>query len=105
MHDNTSKVDAILTRLENEVARDVALRVQQHRSGRSPKSSHAEARAAIEQLIAEARIEAKEEHRDDLKDILRRNWPSFPKAVPKFFIEIDLGVLEAELNQMKGKDR
>ncbi len=50
-------IEAILTKLENEVSRDTALRVTQNRSGRSPKSSHAEATQALERLMLQERID------------------------------------------------
>lgn len=40
-------LEEIVTKLENAVQRDIQLRLTQHRSGRSPKSTHAEAIAAI----------------------------------------------------------
>jgi len=43
----------ILTKLENAVQHDISLRMTQHRSGRSPKSIHAEALTALTQLIQE----------------------------------------------------
>lgn len=45
-----SEVREVLTNLENAVARDVALRIQQNRSGRSPKSIHREALNKITEL-------------------------------------------------------
>lgn len=44
-------IDTILTTLENAVSQDTALRITQHRSGRSPKSTHAEAVRQIYELI------------------------------------------------------
>lgn len=45
-------IDEVLIKLENDVAHDVQKRITQHSSGRSPKSSHAEAKAALSQLLA-----------------------------------------------------
>ena len=44
-------VDTILAKLENEVARDISLRMTQHRSGRSPKSIHAESKTLLHSLL------------------------------------------------------
>lgn len=51
--DTESELEKILTELENEVAHDVTSRVLHHRSGKSPKSSHAKALRAIKAHIAE----------------------------------------------------
>lgn len=53
-------IDEILTKLENEVAQDVANRIHQNRSGRSPKSSHAEAKAKLSALLVEAELKGAE---------------------------------------------
>lgn len=50
----SDELNRILERLENEVAHDIQLRLTQHRSGRSPKSIHREAIAAITAAYAEA---------------------------------------------------
>lgn len=46
-----AEIDQILTKLENDVSRDVYKRFTQHISGKSPKQSHFEAKAAIKALV------------------------------------------------------
>lgn len=58
------ELDEILTQLENAVARDVQLRITQHVSGKSPKSSHFGAKAAIEAYILTEIIGRDEESPD-----------------------------------------
>lgn len=47
------QIDEILLTLENEVALDMNRRFNQHSSGKSPKSSHAEAKTKLHQLVNE----------------------------------------------------
>ena len=70
------ELEAILTKLENAVAYDVALRQSRSRSGRSPKSTHAEALQAIEQLYNQ-RFEAAlgpDDTRSRSKEAARAAW-------------------------------
>lgn len=45
------ELEAILTKLENEIATDITRRVLNHTSGKAPKQSHWEAKEAIKQAI------------------------------------------------------
>lgn len=53
-----NELDVILTKLENAVQHDLIMR-EQGRSGRSPKSIHAEARAAIAAYVSTKEREAR----------------------------------------------
>ena len=48
-----SKLDDILSKLENEVATDVSRRINQHISGKAPKQSHSETKQEIKNLMLE----------------------------------------------------
>jgi hypothetical protein len=90
---NTDELDEILTQLENAVARDIQLRLTQHRSGRSPKSSHAEAKAKIARLIA---LKQREELEQALADYKKMH----PSIVHPYYLKLLDRI--AELNTIIG---
>ena len=57
--DDLGWLDKVLTKLENEVARDIQLRVTQNRSGKAPKQSHYEAKQTIASKLRQVETEDK----------------------------------------------
>jgi hypothetical protein len=89
--------------------RSDALAIAQGKSnGKDIGTSAAEAKAALiawkDAAVLEARLELMKQQRDDYEDTLRRNWIGFDKAVPKFWIEAELGVLDNDIAQLQARE-
>ena len=102
------ELDTILTLLENSVSMDTSRRMVGGRSGESPKTTHARAKAAIQSLIRTEKLKLLDEVRErvigenEIGTITNPDIPSYGEQYESTLADKDdlraaLNKLEAEL--------